>query len=155
MHFCRFAENFVTWIYPICPLLTWKQRNDLSHFYYTSLRRSLFCLEWNNNFFSFVLDELSLEDRCVAYWNRYFLFLSDSIDGKLLLEQANLSVYRSSWLNKDFSIKGLRKSRRYIPYQSIIERALSWISSIPMNSSVPCFEMNELEFLQLFPDTFC
>ena len=153
--FYSYILPIFTWIYPIYPLLTWKQRNDLSHFYFTSLRRCLFCLEWNNDFLSFALDEPSLEDRCVAYWHRYFLFLADSVDGKLLLEQVHHSIYRSSWLNKDFSIMGLRKSKRFVPYQSIIERVSAWISSVPHNSSVPYFEINDLELLQHFPDSFC
>jgi len=153
--FYSYILPIFTWIYPIYPLLTPKQRNDLSHFYYTSLRRCLFCLQWNNDFFSFAIDELSLEDRCLAYWNRYFSFLSDSIDGKLLLEQANHSIYRASWLNREFSIRGLRKSKRYIPYQSIIGRVSEWISSVPQYSSVPYFEIDDIELLQHFPESFC
>ena len=153
--FYSYILPIFTWIYPIFPLLTPKQRNDLSHFYYTSLRRCLFCLQWNNDFFSFAIDELSLEDRCLAYWNRYFSFLSDSVDGKLLLEQANHSIYRASWLNREFSIRGLRKSKRYIPYQSIIGRVSEWISSVPQYSSVPYFDINDIELLQHFPESFC
>ncbi|CAF4025281.1 unnamed protein product [Adineta steineri] len=79
-----------TWIYPVYPLLTRKQHESMCKFYYTSLRRVLYCLEWNEIFFSYVLDELSLEDRCSAYWNRYLIALSDSTDGNLLVEKANL-----------------------------------------------------------------
>ncbi|CAF0906163.1 unnamed protein product [Adineta steineri] len=81
-----------TWIYPVYPLLTRKQQESMCKFYYTSLRRVLFCLEWNDIFFSYVLDELSLEDRCSAYWNRYLIALSDSTDGNLIFEKANLCL---------------------------------------------------------------
>ncbi|CAF4217699.1 unnamed protein product [Rotaria socialis] len=62
--FMSFVLPLFTWIYPIFPLLSRKQQQDLSHFYYTSLRRALCCLQWNENFFAFALDEKSLEDRC-------------------------------------------------------------------------------------------
>lgn len=48
-----------SWIYPLYPLFTSRQQEELSKFYYTSLRRVLFCLEWNENFIAYVLDELS------------------------------------------------------------------------------------------------
>jgi hypothetical protein len=59
-----------TWIYPVYPLFSRKQQEDLSKFDYTCLRRTLFCLEWNENLFSYALNELSVEDRYALYWNR-------------------------------------------------------------------------------------
>jgi hypothetical protein len=76
-----------TWIYPIYPLLTRNQQDGLSKFYYTSLRRTLSSLMWNENLFAYFLDELSLEDRCSSYWNRYLITLSDSLDGSLNFEK--------------------------------------------------------------------
>ena len=140
--------------YPVYPLLTIKQRNDLSHFYYVSLRRALHCLEWNDDFFSFILDEPSLEDRCALYWNRYLIALSDSIDGLLLFEKAIHAEFRMSWLNKEFSISGLYRSKRFVPQYSILERVSTWLSSIPLNSSVPHYELHDLELLQIFPESF-
>jgi len=96
-----------------------------------------------------------LEDRCASYWNRYFVSLSDSIDGSLLLEQVNLSVFRKCWLNKEFPISGLRRSKRFVPHQSLLEKIILWITSVASNSSVPHFEINDLELLQLFPESFC
>ena len=144
-----------TWIYPIYPLLTRNQQDGLSKFYYTSLRRTLSSLTWNENLFAFFLDELSLEDRCSSYWNRYLMTLSDSLDGSLIFEKANFSEFRKSWLDKEFSIKGLRRSKRFVPHQSILEKVVTWLSSIPSNSSVPHFDMYEIELLHLFPDSFC
>ena len=144
-----------TWIYPIYPLFTRKQQEDLSKFYYSSLRRVLFCLEWNESFFSYVLDEISLEDRCLMYWNRYLIFLSNSIDGNLIFEKANLAEFRKSWLDNEFSIARLRRCKRFVSHTSVLEKVLSWLSSIPLNSSVPHFELDEIELLQYFPDSFC
>jgi hypothetical protein len=144
-----------TWIYPIYPLLTRNQQDGLSKFYYTSLRRTLSSLMWNENLFAYFLDELSLEDRCSSYWNRYLITLSDSLDGSLIFEKANFSEFRKSWLDKEFSIRGLRRSKRFITHQSILEKVVTWLSSTPSNSSVPYFEMYEIELLHLFPDSFC
>jgi hypothetical protein len=43
-------------------------------------------------------------------------------------------------------------------YYTSLRRTLSsltWLSSIPSNSSIPHFEMYEIELLHLFPDSFC
>ena len=112
-------------------------------------------VELNDNFFSFVSDELLLEDRCAAYWNRYLVFLADSTDGSLLFEQATLSVFRQCWVNKEYSISCLRKTKRFVPHQPVLERIIRWVSSIPSNSSVPYFEPRDLKALQHFPELFC
>ncbi|CAF3245129.1 unnamed protein product [Rotaria socialis] len=143
-----------TWIYPIYPLLSENQQNDLSHFYYSSLRRVLYCLHWNENFFAFALDEKSLEDRCHSYWEKYLAALADSIDGELLFEKANLNVFRQIWIDKQFSIKCLRTSKRFIPHQSIIEKIVGWMASIPSRSSVPVYEIDEIQLLKDFPESF-
>ena len=57
--FYSFVLPIFTWIYPIFPLLSVTQQRDLSHF--ASLRRVLYCLNWNENLFAFALDEKSLE----------------------------------------------------------------------------------------------
>jgi hypothetical protein len=144
-----------TWIYPVYPLFTRKQQEDLSRFYYSSLRRTLCCLEWNENFFSYILDEISLEDRCSLYWNSYLRALSDPIDGNLIFEKANLTEFRKSWLDKELPIMGLRRSKRFVPHKSILEKVLTWLSSVPSNSSIPHYGMSEIDLLQLFPDSFC
>jgi hypothetical protein len=54
----------------------------------------MFCSKWNENFFAYALDEISLEDRFSRYWNRYLVALADSIDGELLFEKSNLNEFR-------------------------------------------------------------
>ncbi len=152
--FLSFVLPLFTWIYPIFPLLTEKQQEDLSHFYFSCLRRVLFSLHWNENFFAFVLDERSLVDRCVAYWNRYLVALADSNDGELLLEKANMNEFRKSWLNREYFIKCLRRSKRFIDNKSIIEKVISWLASVPTGPSVPWFDMEEIELLCIFPESF-
>ena len=85
--FSSFVLPLFTWIYPIFTLLTKNQQDDLSHFYSTCLRRVLYSLHWDENLFSFALDEKMLIDRCATYWNKFLIFLSDSSDGNLLFEK--------------------------------------------------------------------
>jgi hypothetical protein len=144
-----------TWIYPVFPLFTRKQQENMSKFYYTSLRRSMNCLHWNELFFASLLDELSFEDRCSAYWNKYLVALSNSIDGNLIFEKANIWEIRKSWLDKEFSISCLRKSKRLVPQTSILEKVVSWLSSVPQNSSVFHYDLHDIELLQNFSDSFC
>jgi len=65
--FSSFVLPFFTWMYPIFPLLTQLQRDDLSHFYNSSLRRVLHLLNISDTLFSFLLNEPTLEDRCFKY----------------------------------------------------------------------------------------
>lgn len=156
LHFVKlyFLLSLFTWIYPILPLLTKKQQDDLSHFYSTYLRRTLFCLHCNDTFFSLALDEKMLIDRCVVYWNNFFISLSNSTDGNLLIEKANRTDFLTCWLNKEFFISGLRRSKRFVERLSILEKVISWISSAPTQSSIPFYDIDELLLLEDFSITF-
>ena len=50
------------WIYPLFPLLSDKQRNHISHFYYRCLRRIMFCIRWDENYF-YLCDRRNLARR--------------------------------------------------------------------------------------------
>jgi hypothetical protein len=152
--FLSFVLPLFTWIYPIFPLLSKKQQDDLSHFYFTCLRRVLFCLHWNANLFAFALDEKTLVDRCAVYWNKFLISLSESTDGLLTLVKANLNVFRKLWLNNEYPIRCLRRSKRFVEHRFILEKALDWITSIPEYSSVPYFDIEEFSLLEEFPMTF-
>ena len=143
-----------TWVYPIFPLLSKSQQNDLSRFYSTCLRRVLFCLHWNDCLFSFALDDKTLVDRCAIYWNKFLISLSDSVDGKLLFEKANLTELRKCWMTNEFSISCLRKPKRFVDHRSILEKAISWLSSVPDQSSAPFYTTEELSLLKDFAITF-
>ena len=152
--FSCFVLPLFTWIYPIFPFLSLKQQYDLSHFYFSSLRRVLFGLQWNVNFFAFALDEISLEDRCALYWEKFLISLADSIDGRLLLEMANLNMFRENWVDGLYSIKCLRKSKRFVPHESAIRRVVKWLASNPSHSSILSYEIDEIQLLENFPDSF-
>ena len=80
--------------------------------------------------------------------------LDDSKDGELLLEQANLNAFRSLWLQYQYPIKGIHKSKRFVEHVSILEKCLQWTASNHYQSSVINFEMSEILTLELFPKTF-
>ena len=73
----------------------------------------------------YTYNELTLEDRCLKYWNKYLIALSNSMDGKVSLEQANLDVFRETWLRKETSISGVFRSERYVNHTSLLAKCLS------------------------------
>ncbi len=80
--------------------------------------------------------------------------LADSTDGELLFDKANLNVFRQCWIERQSSIKCLRMSKRFIPHQSIIEKIVSWLASIPSRSSVPIYEIDEIQLLEDLSESF-
>ena len=100
------------------------------------------------------MDEKSLEERCSLYWDKYLVALADPIDGELIVEKANLNEFTKAWLHGAFSLQGLRHSKRFIECTLILEKALSWHRLVPFSSSLPYFEMEEVQLLQDFSETF-
>ena len=152
--FLSFVLPLFTWLFPLFPLFTDKQQQDLSHFYYTCLKRVMFCQHWNDQFFFFISNEISLEDRCRKYWDKYLIALADSTDGELLLEQANLNMYREAWISKEYKIQRLFLSKRFVRHTSLLERIIRWSSNTPSNESIPNYELDDILVLAEFPDTF-
>ena len=142
------------WLFPLFPLFTVSQQQDLNHFYFTCLRRVLHCLHWRDNFFAFVLNEKTLEDRCRLYWDKYFVAWSESIDGRLIFEQANFNVFREIWLRKEHSIKGLRRSKRFVHHSSLLTKCASWCASIASNMSTLNYDIEDVLVLSEFPESF-
>ncbi len=119
------------------------------------VRQVLYCLNWSENFFAFVLNEKYLEDRCSSsYQEKYWIALADSTVGELLFDKANLNVFRQCWIERQSSIKCLRMSKRFIPHQSIIEKIVSQLASIPSRSSVPIYEIDEIQLLEDLSESF-
>jgi hypothetical protein len=114
--FQSFVLPLFTWMFPLFPLFTDKQQQDLNHFYCTCLKRVLFCHHWSDYFFSFIFNEISLEDRCRKYWDKYLSALSESTDDELFFEQANLNIFREAWINKDSRVTGIFRSKRFVEY---------------------------------------
>ena len=152
--FFSYILPLFTWLYPVFPLFTDRQRSLLSHFYFTCLKRVLFCLGLNDFLFAYLFDELSFDDRFYRYWNRYLVALSDSVDRELIFERASLNCLRQSWVDREFSIKCLRVSKRFIDNDSFLERCMKWICSNSSLSSIPEYDLKEIQLLRLFPESF-
>jgi len=152
--FLSYILPLFTWLYPLLPFFTENQRKEISHFYFTCLKRVLFCLGWSDHFFAYVFDELSLEDRCARYWSKYLVALADSVDGEMLFERASLNKLRHSWTQREFVIRCLRVSKRYVENVSVLEKCAKWTSANSSLVSYPYYDMEEIELLQNFPESF-
>jgi hypothetical protein len=97
---------------------------------------------------------ISLEDRFLGYCNRYFDALAESTDCELIFEQANCNIFRQAWLNKENSIKGVFRSKRFVEHYTILERCLNWCSDVAPVESIPNFNIDEILVLADFPETF-
>ena len=133
--FSSYVLPLFTWLMPIYPLFTEKQRNDLDHFYLVCLKRVMHCLRWNDLLFAYAFDEMSLNDRCLRYWDKYLLHLADSTDGELLLEKSSLNFWREAWLRKEISVAGLWRSKRFVEHEAILETILKWTARRPSTNS--------------------
>ena len=58
--FHSYVLPIFTWLFPLSPLFSVKQQQDLSHFYYTCLERVMYCKQWSDSFFAFFSNEISL-----------------------------------------------------------------------------------------------
>src|SRR5262249_3226399 len=103
---------------------------------------------------AFVFDKISLENRCLKYWDRYLVALSDSIDGELLLEQANFNQIRKAWLQREFPIKGLHRTKRYVEYISVVEKCLQWCADTYSSYSIMDYDILDVMTLEDFVDIF-
>ena len=149
-----FVHPLFVSLFPIYPLFTRRQQEDISHLYYTCLKRLSFHLEWADPFYSFALNEISLEDRISEYWKKYWKALSNSIDGYLLLERTNWNAFRSMWRNNEFPTKCLFRSKRFVQHTSLFEKCTRWCADNASLNSIPIFREDEIECLSLFPETF-
>ena len=152
--FSSYVLPLFTWLMPIYPLFTEKQRNDLDHFYLVCLKRVMRCSRWNDLLFAYAFDEKSLNDRCIQYWDKYLLHLADSLDGELLLEKASLNFWREAWLRKEIPVSGLRRSKRFIGHDSVLETILKWTRSRPSTNSIALLDPEDIQALQFFPESF-
>ncbi|CAF3380880.1 unnamed protein product [Rotaria socialis] len=130
------------------------QQIDLSHAYFTCLKRVYRCLQWEDFIFSILYNECSLDVRCFKYWGKYLAALGKSEDGQLLLEQIELWAHRQSWLNGHSKIMSLRKNKRLIDRNSVWAICLGWCSRHNMISSIPAIDHNDIHNFIHFPETF-
>ena len=80
--------------------------------------------------------------------------LSKSLDGKVIVEQANLNVFRETWFRKETSISGVFRLKRYVNHTSLLAKCLSWCSGMVSNESSINYDLEEIITLVNFQDTF-
>ena len=152
--FDTFIAPLFTWLFALLPLFTAKQQNDLSHGYLTCLRRVYRCLYWENFLFTVLYNECTLETRCSQYWDKYCIALSKSEDGQLLLEQVEICALRQHWLDGNSRISALHRNKRLVDRVSVLAQCLEWHVRNQTDDSVPDINVEELEILARFPETF-
>jgi hypothetical protein len=151
--FSVFVLPLFTWIFSLFPLFTNLQRDDLSHFFFTCLKRISRQMHWNDIVFSYLYDEKTLENRVAKYWKKFLHHLDKSIDGMLLYEQQAFNSFRNQWLNKEYTVRFIRRSKRLRPYVSVIETCARWLNNNSLNS-IPCINDDDLSSLSIHPISF-
>ena len=151
--FDSYVRPLFTWLFSIYPLFTECQRDDLGHFYYTCLKRTLGKFQWSETLFAALYEEKSLENHCHKYWNNYKKFLSNSSDGYILYEQMSLNLFRHLWLEKEIKITNIYRSKRFVPYASVIERCLKWVKE-NVDDSIPMIPEGDLYTFTTWPESF-
>ena len=151
--FSAYVMPLFTWLFGIYSLLSDCQKDQLGHFYFTCLKRALEIHVWNDIVFAVIYNESSLEKLCKEYWLRYSRALACSTDGFILFEQFSYNTFRKLWLDKEIAIKHLRRSKRFVPHDTSIEKCLKWVESGGANIS-PVINKYDLEILAAFPETF-
>ena len=73
----------------------------------------------------------------------------------LLFERANWNSWREMWLRREYSISGIRPSKRFIENDSeVLSRVLEWISGRAYPDSIPNYEWEDIDALRYFPESF-
>jgi hypothetical protein len=151
--FSTYVMPLFTWLFAIFPLFTDCQKDDLSHFYFTCLKRTLEVFHWNDFLFSALFEEKTLDNLCYSYWERYRKVLNSSLDGSLLFEQLAWNTFREQWLDGNFVVKWVYRSRRLIPHLSIIRKCLRWVENTN-EDSIPLISDPDFDLLSSFSLSF-
>lgn len=152
--FSTFVLPHFTWIFALFPLITETQRRQVSHLYYTLLKRVYHAQQWDDFVFSYLYKERSLDDLCFSYWKKYIKSWSRSEDGFLLLEQSSLNAHRSRWKDGYDRIRCLSRSKRFVPHGDVLGKALDWMTSHGTDDSRIVCDEDELACFMDFPESF-
>ena len=152
--FSCYVLPIFTWLFAIFPLFSEGQRLFLSKFYYTCLKRVLHIQQWSNFFFAFALNEVSLENRCTRYWIKYIRALESSTDGDLLIEQLIFNSHREAWLSGKQRIFGLRRSKRFVDHEAVLQKCFDWYDDNPLSDTIAQIQHDDVELLRDHPETF-
>ena len=152
--FSTYVLPFFTWLFAIFPLFSPCQRRYLSHFYLNCLKRVMHSQQWPEPLFMIAFNELSLENRCTRYWNKYLQAIADSKDGELLMEPLIVNTHRKNWLEGTHSVRWLRRSERFSEHETVVQKILEWIEDNPLPDTIPHIPADDIELLKAFPETF-
>jgi hypothetical protein len=152
--FFTFVLPHFTWLFNLFPLFTDTQRRDLSHLYFTLLKRVYHRQCWEDFVFSLLYKDRSLDDLCYTYWEKYLKILPKLNDGFLLLEQSSLNTHRSLWQEGRKRIRWLRRSKRFVPHMDILGKVLNWMTLHGTSDSVVAYDEEELSCFAQFPESF-
>lgn len=150
--FISYVLPLFSWLFSIFPLMSNLQRDELGHFYLTCLKKCLGYSCWNDVIFMTLSNEVSLENRGVKYWKKFLSHLLKSTDGQILFEQQIWNRLRTSWIDYEYKVKGIHRSKRIVPYTTTVEKCLSWTQKNDINS-IPNIE-EDIQLLRTHPDSF-
>ena len=151
--FNAYVMPLFTWPFSIFPLFTNYQRDDLGHFSYTCLKRTVRVQSWNHVLFSALSNEKSLEHRCGTYWMKYKYHLGNLWDGAFLMEHAGANTIRNQWLNKECTVASMCRSKRQTPFVPAVARCLTWLEN-NASESIRHISEDELDLLSSSPRSF-
>jgi hypothetical protein len=151
--FSSFIMPLFTWMHGIFPLFTDRQRDEWGLFYYTALKRSLGVCTCCNTMFAKLYNEQHLEYHCSRYWTRYRKAIAGTTDEIILFEQASLNLYRKLWLEKEIIVKHLRRSKRFVPFETSIAKCLRGSEIHPPCIAVLLDDV-DINLLREFPESF-
>lgn len=152
--FSTFVSPHFTWLFGLYPLFTCIQRSDLNHLYLTLLKRILRCTYWEDMLFSMLYQERNLDDLCFKYWEKYLSKLAITKDGYLLTEQLETNAHRRAWTEGELRIRGIFRSKRFVPHTDVLGHALNWMLTHGTSDSRLDINEEELIAFALFPESF-
>lgn len=112
--FSAFVYPLFAWFFALIPLFTWRQQSDLSHVYFTCLRRTYRCLHWEHfifavlykgstNKFGVLVSEIPAFIVGIYYKLNYsqetLFYLHDPISTMMLWSSICLSVVVYRWVH--------------------------------------------------------
>jgi hypothetical protein len=80
--------------------------------------------------------------------------VDNSIDGELLVEQFIVNSHRDKWVNGDFRIQGLRRSKHYVNHKTVFGKCVAWIEDNPQADTIVLVLTDHIELLMEYPKTF-
>ena len=152
--FSSYVIPIFTWLFAIFPLFSDCQRQYLSHFYYTYLKRVTHNQQWEDLLFAFLAKEISLDNRCTRYWSKYLKSLEGSVDGALFVEQLAVNIHRKEWLSGKYKVHCLRRSKRFIEHSTVLHKCLECYEDNPLTDSIAHIPVDDIELFEEFPGTF-